>query len=113
MAAGTYSTKRFGEVPVLDAQASYDEESGHAAIFLVHRGMTQSLPLQIRWAGEVPKRVAEVQQMTGTDPKAANGFDRPEVIVPRRLSTPAVAGDTIHVKLPPMSFTMLKVDLRG
>ena len=113
VAAGTYPTKRFGDVPVLDVQASYDEAGGKGAIFLVHRGVEQSLPVQVRSGGDAPKRVVEVQQISGTDPKAANSFERPEVGVPRKLSTPAITGDTLQMKLPPLSFTMLKMDWRA
>jgi len=74
--------------------------------------MTESLPVEIRWAGEAPKKVVEVQQISGPDPKAAHSFERPEVVVPRRLSNPAVAGDGVEMKLPPMSFTMVRVDWR-
>src|SRR6476620_8230982 len=47
VSAGTYETKRFGEVSLLDAQGSWDEQGGTGAMFLVHRGMTESLPVEI------------------------------------------------------------------
>jgi alpha-L-arabinofuranosidase len=110
--APSYKTKRFGQVGLLDAQACYDEEMATGTVFLVHRGMSDSLAVEIQCQGGGPVRVSEVQQMAGTDPKAANSFERPEVIVPRKLSIPAVNAGVVKLKLPPMSFTTLSLQWR-
>jgi alpha-N-arabinofuranosidase len=95
-------------VAVVDASATFDEVNGKGAIFLVHRGVDQLLPVEVRVEGGAVS-VVDVQQMSGMDPKAANSFERPDVVVPRRLASPVVADGVVRMKLPPLSFTMLRV----
>ncbi|HEX8523034.1 MAG TPA: alpha-L-arabinofuranosidase C-terminal domain-containing protein [Tepidisphaeraceae bacterium] len=105
--APVYETKRFGEAPVLDVAVTQDPTSGGGAVFLVHRQMDQSLEVEIAWEGKAPTRVTEAQQMWGMNPKAANSFDRPDVVVPKAMGVPVVKDGRVRVKLPPLSFTML------
>jgi Alpha-L-arabinofuranosidase len=65
----------FGEQPLIDAAASYDAGQGKGAIFIVHRGRTEPLTLDLEWQGRAPHRVASIYQVSGSDPKAANTFD--------------------------------------
>jgi alpha-N-arabinofuranosidase len=78
--APTYATRMFGEQPLIDAAASYDAGQGKGAIFIVHRGRTEPLTLDLEWQGRAPHRVAGISQVSGSDPKAANTFDTPDVI---------------------------------
>jgi alpha-N-arabinofuranosidase len=105
MNAPTYETERFGEVAVLDASASYDKAAGRAAIFLVHRSVDQALPVEVKLEGAEGWRVDDVQQISGTDPKAANSFERPNGVAPKRLSLPSFDCGTLRMKLPPLSMT--------
>ncbi len=105
--APTYRTERFGEVATVDAAGAYDPQTGKAAVFLIHRDTNQSLPIEVKWEGAAPMQVIDVQQMSGTDPKAANSFARPHVVVPRRMSAPRVEENAIQLKLPPLSFTVV------
>jgi len=70
--APTYATRMFGEQPLIDAAASYDAGHGKGAIFIVHRGRTEPLTLDLEWQGRAPHRVAGISQVSGDDPKAAN-----------------------------------------
>ena len=45
-----YETARYGDVPVLDAVALHDEESGELTVFAVNRG-TADLPLDLDLRG--------------------------------------------------------------
>ncbi|HEX5689553.1 MAG TPA: alpha-L-arabinofuranosidase C-terminal domain-containing protein, partial [Roseiflexaceae bacterium] len=42
--APTYQTRLFGEMPLVDASASYDAASGRGAVFLVNRSQSDTLP---------------------------------------------------------------------
>ena len=67
---------------------------------------------QIAFAGpNSPKRMIEVQQIAGLDPKAANTFDRPDVILPRAIAPTALDGDNVLLKLRPLSLTMIELAL--
>ena len=100
-------TRRFGSVPLLDAAASYDAAGGRGAVFLVNRGQREAITTEIAWRGDAPGRATAIHQISGTDPKAVNTFERPENIVPRALSGQPVRDGTLTLTLPPLSFTVI------
>ena len=101
-----YTTKRYGDMPVLDVSASYDETTGKSAVFLVNRSQTAALPAEIVWQSEAPARLA-VHQVAGNDPKAHNTFEKPDAVVSRKLPGLTVADKQATFTLPPLSFTAL------
>ncbi|HEV2292849.1 MAG TPA: alpha-L-arabinofuranosidase C-terminal domain-containing protein [Tepidisphaeraceae bacterium] len=100
-----YETKRFGDVPVLDVSATFDPATGKGALFVVNRSLAKALPTTIHWQGHLPERITMVRQLSGIDPKAANSFAHPDVVVPEELTPPLVNGGGSSVILPPLSFT--------
>jgi alpha-L-arabinofuranosidase len=105
----TSDTKRFGEMPLLDVSASYDEEHARGAAFLVNRSLEEHLEVEINWQGRAPRQVSGAWQLSGTDPKAANSFADPNVVVSRALSGVALKDGRISLSLPPLSFTTIAV----
>jgi alpha-N-arabinofuranosidase len=108
--APTYATRMFGEQPLIDAAASYDAGHGKGAIFIVHRGRTEPLTLDLEWQGRAPQRVASISQVSGSDPKAANTFDTPDVIGIRTLPGVPVADRRSRLQVPPLSLTVAVVE---
>ncbi len=102
-----YETKRFGDVPLLDVSATFDPATGNGAIFLVNRSMSKSLPIQIDWQGHIPARVTEMKQLAGINPKAANSFQQPDLLVPEDVAAPALSRGSLQILVPPLSFTSL------
>jgi alpha-N-arabinofuranosidase len=111
ISAPHYRTERFGEVPVIDAAGTYNPGTGNAAVFLIHRSTAQSYPVEVKWEGSTSMTVTSVQQLAGTDPKAANSFERPDVLVPKQLALPKVVAGTVQLKLPPLSLTVMRLTL--
>jgi alpha-N-arabinofuranosidase len=108
--APTYATRMFGEQPLIDAAASYDAGQGKGAIFIVHRGRTELLTLDLEWQGRAPYRVASIYQVSGSDPKAANTFDAPNVIGSRTLPGAPVVDGRFRLQVPPLSLTVAVVE---
>jgi len=108
--APTYATRMFGEQPLIDAAASYDAGQGKGAIFIVHRGRTEPLTLDLEWQGRAPYRVASIYQVSGDDPKAANTFDAPNVIGSRTLPGAPVVDGRFRLQVPPLSLTVAVVE---
>jgi alpha-L-arabinofuranosidase len=109
--APMYETKQFGDMPLLDVSASYDEANKTQAVFIVNRSQTESLPVELHWQDQTPKRFGAVQQISGTDPKAANSFDNPNVVGVVTIAAPEINGSAATFVLPPLSFTAIEVKL--
>ena len=107
--APMYHTKKFGDMPLLDVSASYNEETKQHAIFIVNRSQDESLPVDINWEDGAPKQIVSVKQVAGTDPKIANSFENPNEIVARAVDAPTLDGKSATMILPPLSFTAIEV----
>lgn len=44
-----YATEKYGDMPLLDVSASYDEASNTQAVFIVNRSLSDSLPVDLHW----------------------------------------------------------------
>ena len=100
-------TKEFDFVPSLDVSASYDENTGNGAIFIVNRSQTDAVVTDVVWQNGSPDCVAEAWQLTGTDVKEVNTWDEPNRLRAKPIQPPAVADGKATLQLPPLSFTVL------
>ncbi len=106
-----YQTAKFGDMPLLDVSASYDAANNTNAIFIVNRSQTESVPLELKWQDRAPKSIKAVHQVSGTDPKAANSFENPNLITAVNVAAPSIDGQSATLMLPPLSFTAVEVAL--
>ncbi len=109
--APTYETKLFGEMPLLDVSSSYDAASGSNIVFIVNRSLSESLPVTLNWQDKKPTQIKAVHQLAGTDPKAFNSFENPNVITTKSVAAPALENGRAQLVLPPLSFTVVEVAL--
>jgi alpha-N-arabinofuranosidase len=109
--APLYTTAKYGEMPLLDVSASYDEATGASAVFIVNRSQTDSVPVTLRWQDRQPQRLGAAYQLAGTDPKAANSYEQPNRITAVPIAAPALDGRSASLVLPPLSFTVLEAQL--
>jgi alpha-N-arabinofuranosidase len=104
----TYNTKKYGDQPLLDASATLDPTTNRLSIFVVNRSSTDNLPLEIRLPDQDKlSQFSEVHQLAGRDPKAANSFDNPTLLVPQKLRPLPIQNNSARLLLPPLSFTVL------
>ncbi|MFC5056162.1 alpha-N-arabinofuranosidase [Saccharothrix xinjiangensis] len=97
--APTLPTARFGDVPVVDAVATRDDDGG-TTVFAVNRHRTEPVELRVP-AGDA--RTAEAWLLHDPDPSAANTEQDPDRVVPRPHRT-EVADGVLRVVLPPVSW---------
>jgi alpha-L-arabinofuranosidase len=109
--APLHPTAKYGDQPLLDAAASYDAETGQAAVFIVNRSQTESVATELVWQTGAPTTVHEGWQLAGADVKAANSWAEPAQLVARPLSTPQFDGSHLRLRLPPLSFTALSISV--
>ncbi len=99
---------RDDQVPFLDVAATVDAKAGQAAVFVLNRDLDNERELVLDWREPTPTKVLACQTLTGTDLKASNTFERPQLVVPTTLDAPA-AGARMTLKLPPRSYTVVQV----
>ena len=106
------TTKRFGDVPAVDVAATIDQPGGKACVFIVHRGVSETLKAEVVFeGGKMPARVSGAEQIWGLDPKAVNSFERPDVVVPRKVGAMPFKDGRFPIKLPPLSVTMVEMEM--
>jgi alpha-N-arabinofuranosidase len=107
----THETPEQGEVPVLDAVAVRDEESGAVTLFAVNRDQRQDLALDLDVRALPGLVTGEHTAVHDDDPDAVNSADQPDRVSPRRLDDLKVADGHATVVLPALSWSMIR--LRG
>jgi alpha-N-arabinofuranosidase len=103
----TYSTGRYGEVPVVDAVATCDAESGETSVFLVNRSLDEevTIDIDVRLLGAVTLR--HVESLWDDNIHAANTLQDPERVGLRPNETARLEDGTVTITLPPVSWTAL------
>ena len=77
----TYDVKGLDAVPYIDAIAT--TEDGKTSLFILNRDLAKAHAVELVWEEQPQNRVLDSQVLTGTDLKAANGFDAPERVKPQ------------------------------
>jgi alpha-N-arabinofuranosidase len=101
----TYSTARYGVVPVVDAVATHDDATGATAVFLVNRHLDEAVEIVIDTSilGEVS--VESVESLYDDDIHAANTRDEPERVGLKGNDSARMSDHELRITLPPVSWT--------
>jgi alpha-L-arabinofuranosidase len=110
-ACPTYETSWMGEVPVVDATAVHDEESGAVTVFAVNRDQHEPLALDIDVRALPNLAIGEHVALFDEDPEATNTVGRPDRVTPTRLADVKATDSTVTAVLPALSWNMIR--LRG
>ncbi len=103
-----YDAKDFAEVPVLDAVAVRSDANGEVAIFAVNRGTDNDVQVDFFLEGFGGIEVKDHQVLTGPDLKATNSAGG-EKVRPQRQAGAEVDGRKITVRLPKLSWNVIRV----
>jgi alpha-N-arabinofuranosidase len=110
------TTKTYGDVPALDAVATYDPAHRRGAVFLVNRsvGDTHTVTLNVAALSDVSApHVIETLVIHDDDPHARNTLDNPDRVVPRPLQTTVNQTGNITLTVPPVSWVAVAFGLLG
>ncbi|KUN83273.1 alpha-N-arabinofuranosidase [Streptomyces griseoruber] len=105
----TYTTAKFGEVPLLHATAVIDDETGDVTVFAVNRSQTEALPLNIDLRGVGAHTLVEHLVLADGDPEAVNTADRPDRVTPHPATGTTVTDGVLHAELEPLSWNMIRL----
>jgi alpha-N-arabinofuranosidase len=104
-----YRTKAYGTVDVVDAAATYDDETGRAAVFLVNRHLTEPATVTIDVRSLSGCDVLEAPMLSDPDVYAKNTITEPDRVTLLSNDTATCEGGTVTVMLPPVSWTALSL----
>ena len=102
-----YDSTDYSDVPYLEAVPVINED-GTVTIFAVNRSLQEALPLEVCFRGF--ENAVEVQQcivLDHADAKATNTEDDPDNVKPHEGSAGFEDGN-LHVRLSPLSFTVIR-----
>ncbi len=105
--APTYTTEVYGEVPLVDAVATHDPETGRAAVFLVNRSQDEPITLTVDIAGLGDVSVLESHTIADDDVYAKNTLEQPERVAPHANDTASIDEGLLTITLPPVSWSAL------
>ena len=113
MVAPTYETQKYGEVPVLDAVATHDEETGDVVLLAVNRSQSDQVELSVDLRPFGDLRVAEATVLADDDIRAANTAEQPDRVTPRTATDVRLDDGALRAVLPPVSWNVLRLARAG
>ena len=105
----TYRTAVYGEVPLVDAVATFDAETGLTSVFLVNRSQTDEVTLTISVPALGDVSVREAHTLADADSTAANTLAQRERVGLAKNTSVSVTDGEITVVLPPVSWSALSL----
>ncbi|MGI8417921.1 MAG: alpha-N-arabinofuranosidase [Nakamurella sp.] len=106
-------SETLGEVPAVDVTATHDAETGQFAVFAVNRDDQQPAELQLRVVTDRAANVVEHVVMGGGDLLASNSQQTPNRVAPHSSTDHHLDGETLSIRLPPVSWSMVRVAAGG
>ncbi len=104
---GKYDCKDFTDVPYLESVASYDEENGEIALFVVNRSMEEDVLLDVSLLGFDGYKAVSFESMDGYNVLQENTFDK-EVVKMHANPVPATDGSNTEINLKALSFNVIR-----
>jgi alpha-N-arabinofuranosidase len=105
----TFPTAQHGDVPSVDAVATWDEESGTGALLVVNRNPEQAVELSVDLSRLGDVRVAAATTLHDEDPFARNSADDPDRVAPRPRDDVDLTGGVLTMSLPAISFSTVSL----
>ncbi len=105
----SYETAGYGVVPLIDAVATHDRETGLTSVFLVNRSQTDAATVTIDTAALGGVAVLEALTLADDDVYAKNVLGDTERVGLAANDSVVVGEGTLTVTLPPVSWTALSL----
>ena len=107
-----YDAGDLGDVPVLDATATYDEDTGALTIFAVNRSVTDPLDVEVTVRAFPDLQITSARTLTADDVRTTSTRERPDPVVPRPHAQVELADGLLRAVLPPVSWNVVRLEPR-
>jgi len=99
---------RDDRVPYVDLAATFDPRNGQLCLLMLNRDLQAERKLVLECRDFTPTRILASETLTGADLKAANTFERPNLVAPRPLEAPR-PGSKMTFTLPARSYSVAHI----
>jgi alpha-N-arabinofuranosidase len=99
----------YGAVPAVSSAATWDEETGRLALFLVNRDPAEDHVVDLDLRAVRPVAVEEQLVLAGEDLRATNSSADPERVRARQADSARLDGQHLTVALPAVSWTAINL----
>lgn len=107
-----YDDPVHGDVPLLEATATLDEERGELVVLAVNRSTSEQVHLDATVRAFPGAVVRDATVLAEDDPTACNTEQQPDRVRPRPLQA-AVDDGRLQAVLPPVSWAVIRLDVTG
>jgi alpha-N-arabinofuranosidase len=104
----SYESRSNGRVSYIDSSAILD--GGKLNVFLTNRSVDEAAEVSIALADGALLSLENAELLTGPDPKAANSYEKGDVVQARPFDGIRVKGGQAHCRLPPLSFVAMTLN---
>jgi alpha-L-arabinofuranosidase len=108
----SYSTAKYGDVPIVDAVATYVEETGAVTVLAVNRSEHHELTLDVELHAFPDLAVVEALTLASDDRTWSATADDATTVLPRTNDSAQVSDNRARVVLPPVSWSLLRLERR-
>lgn len=105
----TYETELYGTVPLVDAVATYDDQTSATSVFLVNRSQLERTTVSIDISALGNVAIQEIQTLTDDDVTAKNTLSDPTRVGLRANDSGRITKGELTVILPPVSWTAIAI----
>ncbi|MBA3233057.1 MAG: alpha-N-arabinofuranosidase [Propionibacteriales bacterium] len=105
----TYQTARYGDVALVDATATYDEQSGELTVFAVNRSRTEPVDITLDVRAFPGERTIEATTLHHDDPTTRNLADHADQVSPRTLKQAVLSEGHLAAVLPALSWSVIRL----
>ena len=103
----TYHSERYGEVPLVDAVATHDAETGRTAVFMVNRSLDEEVTVEIDTSVLGDVSVGSFRTLHDEDIHAVNTLTEQDRVSLRENDSAQRSNGLVAVTLPPVSWSAL------
>ena len=104
-----FENRSFGEVPIIDAVATIDDEKEGLTVFAVNRDQEDSVSFECDMRSLEGYKVIEHIVLEHQDIKARNTKDNPHTIVPHKNGDASIEAGIITAILPKLSWNVIRL----
>lgn len=104
-----HDTKRFTDVPYLEAIATFDEENESMAVFCVNKSLDDSAVLDVNLMDFDGYKPVEFISMDGYHKKDENSIENP-FVKPHNNPLPKMDGNILTAQLKPFSWNVIRLE---